>query len=86
MAEYKSPLNAFGIMSFNSHGLGEKLSNLLHISSAVIIPSNVRTVVTSGTTGYDENMVYPKDLTLLRMLKLPYNQQVLKMAFDLYIR
>lgn len=63
MAEYKSPLNSFGIKSFNSPGLGEKLSNLLHISSAVVIPANVRTVVTSGTTGYDENMVYPKDLT-----------------------
>jgi len=63
MAEYKGPLNALGIQSFNTPGLGEKLSNLLHISGAIIIPSDIRTVVTSGTTGYDENMVYPKDLT-----------------------
>jgi enamine deaminase RidA (YjgF/YER057c/UK114 family) len=63
MGEYKGSLNSSGIKSFNSPGLGEKLSSLLHISSAVTIPANTCTVVTSGTTGYDEHMVYPKDLT-----------------------
>lgn len=80
MSEYKSPLNTFGIKSFNSPGLGEKLSNLLHISSAVVIPANTRTVVTSGTTGYDENMTYPKDLTEEILLAFANVEVALKAA------
>jgi enamine deaminase RidA (YjgF/YER057c/UK114 family) len=61
--EYKGSLNAVGIRSFNAPGLGERLSDLLHIASAVVIPASTRTVVTSGQTGYKPNMTYPEDLT-----------------------
>lgn len=61
--EYSSPLNAHGVKCFNVPGLGEKLSNIFHISSAVILPSNVRTVVTAGQTGYTPDMTLPEDLT-----------------------
>ncbi|KIM92608.1 hypothetical protein OIDMADRAFT_62413 [Oidiodendron maius Zn] len=63
MAEYKTPLNAAGIKAYNVPGLGEKLSSLLHISSAIVLPPNARTVVTSGITGYDSSMNLPTDLT-----------------------
>jgi enamine deaminase RidA (YjgF/YER057c/UK114 family) len=62
MPEYASPLNAFGLRCVNSSGLGERLSSLLHISGAVIIPPNASTVVTSGQTGYSTDMTYPSDL------------------------
>lgn len=62
MAEYKSPLNAYGLKAINTPGLGEKLSDLLHISSAIIVPANTATVITSGQTGYNADMEYPSDL------------------------
>jgi enamine deaminase RidA (YjgF/YER057c/UK114 family) len=62
MAEYKGPLNAHGVKYYNIPGLGVKISNLLHISSAVVIPFNKRTVVISGQTGYDANMELPPTL------------------------
>jgi enamine deaminase RidA (YjgF/YER057c/UK114 family) len=61
--EYLSPLNSHGIKCFNVPGLGEKLSDIFHISSAVVLPSNVRTVVTAGQTGYTADMKLPEDLT-----------------------
>ena len=62
MPEYPSPLNTHGLRCVNSPGLGEKLSGLLHISGAIIIPPNASTVVTSGQTGYSADMTYPSDL------------------------
>lgn len=62
MAEYKSPLNAYGLKAINTPGLGEKLSDALHISSAIIVPARTATVITSGQTGYNEDMTYPGDL------------------------
>ena len=62
MPEYISPLNAHGLRCVNSSGLGEKLSTLLHISGAIVIPPNASTVVTSGQTGYSADMTYPSDL------------------------
>lgn len=62
MSEYKSPLNAYGLKVINTPGLGEKLSDLLHISSAIIVPGSTATVITSGQTGYNANMQYPSDL------------------------
>jgi len=62
MPEYESPLNAHGLRCVNSPDLGEKISSLLHISGAIIIPPNASTVVTSGQTGYSANMTYPSDL------------------------
>lgn len=61
--EYVSPLNTHGIKCFNVPGLGEKLSGTYHISSAVVIPANKRTVVTAGQTGYTADMRLPTDLT-----------------------
>lgn len=63
MEEYKGPLTALGLRTVNSPGLGSKLSSLLHISSAVIIPPNTTTVVTSGTTGYKSDMTYPSSIS-----------------------
>ncbi|KAJ5748221.1 uncharacterized protein N7511_009917 [Penicillium nucicola] len=60
--EYKSPLNSRGIKCFNSAGMGTKLSTLLHISSAVVLPPNARQVVTSGQTGMREDLSYPPSL------------------------
>jgi enamine deaminase RidA (YjgF/YER057c/UK114 family) len=62
MEEYKGPLTTLGLRTVNSLGLGSKLSSLLHISSAVIIPPNTTTVVTSGTTGYTNDMTYPDSI------------------------
>jgi enamine deaminase RidA (YjgF/YER057c/UK114 family) len=59
--EYKGTLGAFGIKNINAPGLGERLSDLLHISSAVVVPAHTATVVTSGQTGYTQDMVYPSD-------------------------
>lgn len=61
--EYTSPLNATGIRCYNVPGLGEKISSIFHISSAVVIPANTATVVTSGQTGYNADMKLPTDLT-----------------------
>lgn len=62
MPEYESPLNTHGLRCVNSPGLGEKLSSLLHISGAIVIPPNASTAVTSGQTGYSADMTYPSDL------------------------
>ena len=62
MPEYASPLNAFGLRCVNGSGLGEKLSSLLHISGAIIIPPNASTVVTSGQVGYSADMTLPSDI------------------------
>lgn len=62
MPEYASPLNDYGLRCVNSSGLAERLSSLLHISGAIIIPPNSSTVVTSGQTGYSADMTYPSDL------------------------
>ncbi|KAF2501842.1 endoribonuclease l-psp [Lophium mytilinum] len=61
--EYSSPLNKHGVKCFNVPGLGEKLSDTYHISSAVVLPANMRTVVTAGQTGYTADMKLPTDLT-----------------------
>lgn len=63
MPEFKSPLNAYGIKSYNTPGQGEQLSADLHISGAVVLPANCRTVITSGITGYDAAGKLPKDLS-----------------------
>ncbi|KAJ5623677.1 hypothetical protein N7490_012282 [Penicillium lividum] len=60
--EYKSPLNSHGIRCFNSAGMGMKLSSLLHISSAVVLPPNTRQVVRYGQTGMREDLSYPSSL------------------------
>jgi enamine deaminase RidA (YjgF/YER057c/UK114 family) len=60
--EYKGTLGQFGIKNINAPGLGERLSDLLHISSAVIIPAATTTVMTSGHTGYTQDMEYPSDI------------------------
>lgn len=60
--EYLSPLNAHGIKCFNSAGMGTKLSSLLYISSAVVLPINARQVVTSGQTGMREDLTYPSSM------------------------
>ncbi|OGE54194.1 hypothetical protein PENARI_c006G07078 [Penicillium arizonense] len=60
--EYNSPLNTHGIKCFNSAGMGVKLSPLLHISSATVLPPNARLVVTSGQTGMLEDLSYPSSL------------------------
>lgn len=62
MPEFKSPLEAYGIKSYNTPGQGEQLSDDLHISGAIVLPANVRTVITSGITGYDAAGKLPKDL------------------------
>jgi enamine deaminase RidA (YjgF/YER057c/UK114 family) len=62
MSEYKSPLNTHAIKCFNSAGMGEKLSPLLHISSATVLPANAHLVVTSGQTGMREDLSYPTSL------------------------
>lgn len=61
--EYAGPLKSTGIRCYNVPGLGEKISASFHISSAVVVPANTATVVTSGQTGYDADMKLPTDLT-----------------------
>lgn len=60
--EYKGTLGRFDIKNINAPGLGERLSDLLHLSSAVIIPANTTTVMTSGHTGFTQDMEYPSDV------------------------
>lgn len=52
----------YGIRSFNSAGMGVKLSPLLHISSAVVLPPNACIVVTSGLTGMRDDLTYPSSM------------------------
>lgn len=60
--EFPTPLNAGGLKAFNVPGLGEKVSEQFHIASAIVIPPNATTVVTSGQVGFDADMKLPKDL------------------------
>lgn len=56
MPEFKGPLNSEGIKAYNVPGIGERVSDLLKISSAVVLPANSRLVVTSGNTGFGDDM------------------------------
>lgn len=60
--EYATPLNNAGVKAFNVPGLGEKVSDQYNISSAIVIPPHVSTVVTSGQVGFNEDMTLPNDL------------------------
>lgn len=60
--EYATPLNSAGLNAYNVPGLGEKVSEHYHISSAIVIPPNASTVVTSGQVGFNADMTLPKDL------------------------
>lgn len=60
--EFISSLTTKGLKCYNSPGLGKKTSDLFHVSGAIIIPPNTATVMTCGTTGYDENLKLPKDI------------------------
>lgn len=78
--EYKGTLGPYGIKNINAPGLGEKLSDLVHISSAVVIPANTTTVITSGQTGYTQDMVYPSDLKEQILLAFHNVEDALKAA------
>lgn len=78
--EYKGSLEKVGVKTINSPGLGEKLSDLLHISSAVVVPASSKIVITSGTTGYNANMEYPTDLNEQVLLAFENTEQALVAA------
>lgn len=62
MPEFKAPFNSEGIKAYNVADIGERVSDLLNISSAVVLPANSRLVVCSGNTGFGYDLKLPSDI------------------------